>query len=239
MNAFRQLMKAAGGHPPIGTGIGSASPLVAEAVAHCGLRLGGARHGAFAARTDEPAASAACRRRHQAGPGGARAGQRSDHRQARARPRRHHAAGAVRRDRRAGPAGRGLDALCAGRRARTRHQLPRCALRRLADPPAHRQPDHRPHRRAGNGGGARSSSRRSARSTASTRCSSARATCRRRWARSGSSPIRRWSTRWGRRCSVPSGSASRSAPSARRRRRWRSSAPWGSTSSPSAPTSRC
>ena len=37
MNAFRQLMKAAGGHPPIGTWIGSASPLVAEAVAHSGF----------------------------------------------------------------------------------------------------------------------------------------------------------------------------------------------------------
>ena len=40
MNAFRQLMKAAGGHPPLGTWIGSASPLVAEAVGHSGFEWG-------------------------------------------------------------------------------------------------------------------------------------------------------------------------------------------------------
>ena len=37
MNPFRQLLAAAGGHPPVGTWIGSASPLVAEAVAHAGF----------------------------------------------------------------------------------------------------------------------------------------------------------------------------------------------------------
>lgn len=37
MNAFRQLLKAAGAHPPVGTWIMSASPLVAEAVGHCGF----------------------------------------------------------------------------------------------------------------------------------------------------------------------------------------------------------
>lgn len=37
MNAFRQLLKAAGSHPPIGTWIVSASPLVAEAVGHVGF----------------------------------------------------------------------------------------------------------------------------------------------------------------------------------------------------------
>ena len=40
MNAFRQLIKAAGGHPPIGTWIGSASPLVAEAVGQAGFEWG-------------------------------------------------------------------------------------------------------------------------------------------------------------------------------------------------------
>lgn len=37
MNAFRQLIKTSGGHPPIGTWIASASPLIAEAVGHSGF----------------------------------------------------------------------------------------------------------------------------------------------------------------------------------------------------------
>ena len=37
MNAFKHLLNAAGGHPPVGTWISSASPLVAEAVAHAGF----------------------------------------------------------------------------------------------------------------------------------------------------------------------------------------------------------
>ncbi|HEV7912221.1 MAG TPA: aldolase/citrate lyase family protein [Albitalea sp.] len=37
MNAFRQLLKSSGAHPPIGTWIGSASPLVAEAIGCCGF----------------------------------------------------------------------------------------------------------------------------------------------------------------------------------------------------------
>ncbi len=37
MNAFRQLLKAAGAHPPVGTWIMSASPLVAEATGHAGF----------------------------------------------------------------------------------------------------------------------------------------------------------------------------------------------------------
>ena len=37
MNAFRQLMKSAGSHPPIGTWVMSASPVVAEAVGHAGF----------------------------------------------------------------------------------------------------------------------------------------------------------------------------------------------------------
>lgn len=40
MNAFRQLLKAAGGHPPIGTWIMSASPIVAEAVGCAGFDWG-------------------------------------------------------------------------------------------------------------------------------------------------------------------------------------------------------
>ncbi len=40
MNAFKQLLGASGGHPPIGTWIGSASPLVAEAVADAGFDWG-------------------------------------------------------------------------------------------------------------------------------------------------------------------------------------------------------
>jgi len=40
MNEFKQLLGAAGGHPPLGTWIGSASPLVAEAVAHAGFDWG-------------------------------------------------------------------------------------------------------------------------------------------------------------------------------------------------------
>lgn len=40
MNAFRQLLKAAGGHPPIGTWIVSASPIVAEAVGCAGFDWG-------------------------------------------------------------------------------------------------------------------------------------------------------------------------------------------------------
>ena len=40
MNAFRQLLKAAGGHPPVGTWIMSASPLVAEAIGHAGFDWG-------------------------------------------------------------------------------------------------------------------------------------------------------------------------------------------------------
>ena len=37
MNAFKHLLGAAGGHPPVGTWISSASSLVAEAVAHAGF----------------------------------------------------------------------------------------------------------------------------------------------------------------------------------------------------------
>lgn len=40
MNVFKQLLGAAGGNPPIGTWITSASPLVAEAVAHAGFDWG-------------------------------------------------------------------------------------------------------------------------------------------------------------------------------------------------------
>ena len=40
MNAFKHLLSAAGGNPPIGTWISSASPLVAEAVAHAGFDWG-------------------------------------------------------------------------------------------------------------------------------------------------------------------------------------------------------
>ena len=40
MNAFRQLLKAAGGHPPVGTWIMSASPLLAEATGHAGFDWG-------------------------------------------------------------------------------------------------------------------------------------------------------------------------------------------------------
>ena len=40
MNPFRHLLLAAGGHPPIGTWIMSASPLVAEAVGHAGFDWG-------------------------------------------------------------------------------------------------------------------------------------------------------------------------------------------------------
>jgi 2-dehydro-3-deoxyglucarate aldolase len=40
MNAFRQLLKASGAHPPVGTWITSASPLVAEAVGWCGFDWG-------------------------------------------------------------------------------------------------------------------------------------------------------------------------------------------------------
>jgi len=37
MNAFRQLMKSAGSHPPMGTWVMSASAIVAEAVGHAGF----------------------------------------------------------------------------------------------------------------------------------------------------------------------------------------------------------
>jgi 2-keto-3-deoxy-L-rhamnonate aldolase RhmA len=37
MNPFKQLLKAAGGHQPLGTWIVSASPIVAEAVGHAGF----------------------------------------------------------------------------------------------------------------------------------------------------------------------------------------------------------
>ena len=40
MNPFKHLLSAAGGHPPVGTWISSASPLVAEAVAHAGFEWG-------------------------------------------------------------------------------------------------------------------------------------------------------------------------------------------------------
>jgi 2-keto-3-deoxy-L-rhamnonate aldolase RhmA len=40
MNAFRQLMRAAGNKPPIGTWISSASPIVAEAMGHAGFDWG-------------------------------------------------------------------------------------------------------------------------------------------------------------------------------------------------------
>jgi len=40
MNAFRHMLKASGSHPPIGTWIMSASPLVAEAVGHTGFDWG-------------------------------------------------------------------------------------------------------------------------------------------------------------------------------------------------------
>ena len=40
MNAFRQLMRAAGSNPPIGTWISSASPIVAEAMGHAGFDWG-------------------------------------------------------------------------------------------------------------------------------------------------------------------------------------------------------
>ncbi|MFT3663514.1 HpcH/HpaI aldolase family protein [Piscinibacter sp.] len=37
MNPFRQLLKSAGAHPPVGTWVMSASPLVAEATGHAGF----------------------------------------------------------------------------------------------------------------------------------------------------------------------------------------------------------
>jgi 2-keto-3-deoxy-L-rhamnonate aldolase RhmA len=40
MNPFRQLLKASGSHPPVGTWIMSASPLVAEAIGHAGFDWG-------------------------------------------------------------------------------------------------------------------------------------------------------------------------------------------------------
>ena len=40
MNAFKHLLNSSGGHPPVGTWISSASPLVAEAVAHAGFDWG-------------------------------------------------------------------------------------------------------------------------------------------------------------------------------------------------------
>jgi 2-keto-3-deoxy-L-rhamnonate aldolase RhmA len=40
MNPFRQLLRAAGSRPPIGTWISSASPIVAEAVGHAGFDWG-------------------------------------------------------------------------------------------------------------------------------------------------------------------------------------------------------
>lgn len=40
MNPFRHLLKAAGAHPPVGTWITSASPVVAEAVGHAGFDWG-------------------------------------------------------------------------------------------------------------------------------------------------------------------------------------------------------
>jgi 2-keto-3-deoxy-L-rhamnonate aldolase RhmA len=40
MNEFTPLLGVAGGHPPVGTWISSASPLVAEAVAHAGFDWG-------------------------------------------------------------------------------------------------------------------------------------------------------------------------------------------------------
>ena len=40
MNAFRQLLRAAGSKPPIGTWISSASPIVAEAIGHAGFDWG-------------------------------------------------------------------------------------------------------------------------------------------------------------------------------------------------------
>jgi 2-keto-3-deoxy-L-rhamnonate aldolase RhmA len=40
MNAFRQLLKASGAHPPVGTWINSAHPIVAEAIGHAGFDWG-------------------------------------------------------------------------------------------------------------------------------------------------------------------------------------------------------
>jgi len=40
MNAFRQLLQSSGSHPPVGTWISSASPIVAEAVGHAGFDWG-------------------------------------------------------------------------------------------------------------------------------------------------------------------------------------------------------
>jgi 2-keto-3-deoxy-L-rhamnonate aldolase RhmA len=40
MNAFRRLLRSAGAHPPIGTWLMSASPIVAEAVGHAGFDWG-------------------------------------------------------------------------------------------------------------------------------------------------------------------------------------------------------
>ena len=40
MNAFRQLLNASGAHPPVGTWISSASPLIAEAIGHAGFDWG-------------------------------------------------------------------------------------------------------------------------------------------------------------------------------------------------------
>ena len=40
MNVFKHLLKASGSHPPVGTWISSASPIVAEAVGHAGVDWG-------------------------------------------------------------------------------------------------------------------------------------------------------------------------------------------------------
>src|SRR5690349_16044310 len=40
MNAFRQLLKSSGAHPPVGTWISSANPVVAEAIGCAGFDWG-------------------------------------------------------------------------------------------------------------------------------------------------------------------------------------------------------
>lgn len=40
MNAFRQLLKSSGAHPPVGTWISSASPMLAEAIGYAGFDWG-------------------------------------------------------------------------------------------------------------------------------------------------------------------------------------------------------
>ena len=188
--------RALAGETLLGVFLDLGSPLSAEMLRPGRLRLGAHRPRARRRHRGEPAGPPARRRGHAGRRARPPAVRRAAAHRPRARPRRRRRHGPAARHGRPGPRGGRLPALPAGRRPRGRAAAP-------AAPGWARAATTRSARStSGRSASSRSSPRRpsprsttSRRSTASTSSSSARPTCRTRWASPGSSPTRATSPR--------------------------------------------